>query len=59
VLDLLHVASGRRPVTLDQLHYAALDPQGRQAAPNPNYLQPSRYQPPMGVRLGAEVLFQP
>lgn len=59
VADLLHVASGRRAVTADQLHFAALDAQGRQTAPNPNYLQPSRYQPPMGVRLGAEVLFQP
>ena len=57
VFDLLHVASGRRAVTVDQLHYAALDAQGKQTAPNPNYLKPSRYQPPMGVRLGAEVLF--
>jgi hypothetical protein len=59
VVDLLHVATGRRAVTVDQLHYAALDAQGRQTAPNPNYLQPSRYQPPMGVRLGAEILVQP
>jgi hypothetical protein len=59
VADLLHLASGHRAVTVDQLHFAALDAQGRQTAPNPNYLQPSRYQPPMGVRLGAEVLFQP
>ena len=57
VLDLLHVASGRRAVTVDQLHYAALDAQGRQTAPNPNYLKPTRYQPPMGVRVGAEVGF--
>ena len=57
LLDLLHVASGRRAVALDQLHYAALDAQGRQAAPNPNYLKPSQYQPPMGARLGAELVF--
>jgi hypothetical protein len=56
-LELLHLASARRPVTLDQLHYSALDAQGRQTAPNPNYLKPTRYQPPMLARLGATVEF--
>jgi hypothetical protein len=56
-LDLLHVASGRRPVTLDQLHYSALDPQGGQAAANPNYRRPTRHQPPMMARIGATVEF--
>ena len=56
-LDLLHVGSARRPVTLDQLHYAALDAGGRQTAPNPNYLEPTRDQAPMLVRLGATVRF--
>jgi hypothetical protein len=57
ILDLLHVASGRRAVTVDQIHYSALDAQGNQTAPNPNYLKPTRYQPPMSVRLGTEVEF--
>ncbi|HEY7637798.1 MAG TPA: TonB-dependent receptor plug domain-containing protein, partial [Gemmatimonadales bacterium] len=52
ILDLLHVASAREPVTVDQVHFSALDAQGNQSAPNPNYLRPSRYQPPMIVRLG-------
>jgi hypothetical protein len=56
-LELLHVASARRPVTLDQLHYAALDPQGGQTAPNPNYLKATRYQAPMLARIGATVEF--
>jgi hypothetical protein len=56
-LELLHIASARRPVTLDQLRYAALDAQGRQTAPNPNYLRPTRYQAPMLARLGATVEF--
>ena len=57
ILDLLHVASARRPVTVDQLHFSALDPQGNQTVPNPSYLKPSRYQPPMVVRLGATIGF--
>jgi hypothetical protein len=56
-LELLHIASARRPVTLDQLHYAALDAEGRQTAPNPNYLRPTRYQAPMLARLGATLEF--
>ena len=54
-LELLHVASARRPVTLDQLHYAALGANGAQSAPNPDYLMPTRYQPPMMVRLGGTI----
>jgi hypothetical protein len=54
-LELLHIASARRPVTIDQLHFAALDASGAQAAPNPDYLMPTRYQPPMMVRLGGTI----
>ncbi len=57
ILDLLHVASARKPVTVDQVHFSALDFQGNQSAPNPNYLRPSRYQPPMMVRLGTTIGF--
>ncbi|HEX6614844.1 MAG TPA: TonB-dependent receptor [Gemmatimonadales bacterium] len=54
-LELLHIASARRTVTIDQLHFAALDADGAQAAPNPDYLMPTRYQPPMMVRLGGTI----
>ncbi len=57
VLDLLHVASARRAVTVDQVRYSALDPEGNQTAPNPNYLKPTRHQPPMLARLGVTVEF--
>jgi hypothetical protein len=57
VLDLLHVASARQPVTFDQVHFSALDQQGNQTAQNPNYLKPSRYQPPMFVRVGTTIGF--
>ena len=58
ILDVLHVASARRPVTLDQVHFSAVDAEGNQTAPNPNYLAPTRYQPPMMIRLGATMEFQ-
>ncbi len=57
ILDLLHVASARQPVTVDQVHFSALDSQGNQTTPNPNYLRPNRYQPPMMVRLGTTIGF--
>jgi carboxypeptidase family protein/TonB-dependent receptor-like protein len=57
ILDLLHLASARRAVTVDQHHYSALDGQGNQTAPNPNYLKPTRHQPPMSVRLGGVIGF--
>jgi hypothetical protein len=57
ILDVLHAASGRQAVTMDQIRYAALDSQGNQSAPNPNYLKPTRHQPPMTLRVGAEVEF--
>jgi carboxypeptidase family protein/TonB-dependent receptor-like protein len=56
-LDLFHVLSARQPVTFDQIHYLAADAAGNQSAPNPNYLKPTRYQPPMSARLGLEVSF--
>ncbi|MFC1573090.1 hypothetical protein ACFL6M_05770, partial [Candidatus Eisenbacteria bacterium] len=56
-LDLLHVASQRRPVFYDELHYRALDEEGNQANPNSNFGRPIGYQPPMAMRLGMEVDF--
>ncbi len=57
ILDVLHVFSQRKPVYLDQQHYLAVNSNGNQASPNPNYLKAIRYQPPMAVRLGMEIGF--
>jgi len=55
--DLLHVGSLRTAVNYDQIHYLAVDENGNQTNPNPNYLQPNQFQPPMSMRLGLEVSF--
>ena len=52
VLDVFHLGSPRRAVSFDQVHYQDVDENGTQILPNPNYLKPTRYQPPMSVRLG-------
>jgi hypothetical protein len=57
IVDLMHVASQRKPLAYDEVHYFALDGEGHQTQPNPNYLKPVHYQPPMAVRLGVEIDF--
>jgi hypothetical protein len=53
LLDLFHIGSARRPVNIDQEHYLGpLDADGNEANPNPTYLRPTRYAPPMSARLG-------
>jgi hypothetical protein len=56
-LDVFHVASQRRAVRYDEVHYRALDSSGNQTDLNPNYGMPIAFQPPMAVRLGLEVGF--
>jgi len=56
-VDLLHVASQRRPVNYDQQHYFGMAEDGTPIDPNPFYGRPTRYQPPMAVRLGVELGF--
>jgi hypothetical protein len=56
-VDVFHVASRRQAVNYDQVHYFAVDAEGNQTTPNPTYGLPTRYQPPMAVRLGVEVSF--
>jgi hypothetical protein len=51
VLDLLHVGNPRTVVGVDQWRGLG------SADANPNYLQPTAYQPPMAARLGMEVSF--
>lgn len=57
LLDLLHVGNPREVVRVDQQHFFELDSNGNQANENPNYLQPTAFQPPMTARLGVEVNF--
>ena len=57
IIDILHVASQRRPTALNQTHYFALDDNGNQIDPNPFYLTPTHYQQPMSLRMGMEVDF--
>lgn len=55
-LDVLHAFSPQEPVELEQQRFLAVDPAtGEQISPNPNYLAPLGFQPPMTVRLGVEV----
>ena len=60
-VDLLHVASQRMAVAVAQYHYLRAEelPSGeiQQVDPNPNYLKPTAYQPPMEVRVGVEMQF--
>ncbi len=55
ILDILHVASQRKPTALNQVHFFTKDDNGNQIDPNPFYLTPTHYQQPMSVRLGMEV----
>ena len=57
VLDLFNIGSPREAVAYDQICCFTMTEDGNQTDPNPNYLQPTRYQPPMMVRLGLEVGF--
>jgi len=56
-IDFLHVASQRRPVAFEELHYFDVSESGEQIHPNPLYGQPIGWQPPMAVRVGVEVQF--
>ena len=56
-MDLLHVGNPRDVTVVDETHYTTTDANGNPATPNPNYKQPTAYQPPMAARLGIEVSF--
>jgi hypothetical protein len=53
-VDVLHVASQRKPLRYNEVHYLGVDDEGNQIDPNPNYRMPMAFQPPMAVRLGIE-----
>lgn len=56
-LDLMHIGSPREPVTYDLFHYFSADQYGIPTNPNPNYRQPTQYQPGFAVRIGMDVGF--
>jgi hypothetical protein len=56
VLDVLHIGSPRKAVSIDQVHYTTVDQNGDWVV-NPTYGDVLLYQPPMTVRLGIEVEF--
>jgi hypothetical protein len=55
IVDVLHVGNPQLPVWLDEWHYLGVDASGAETSPNPDYLQPRVYQPPMAARLGIEI----
>ncbi len=57
VLDVFNVGSPREAVAYDQVATFTMTEDGNQTDVNPNYLQPTRFQPPTMVRLGIEVGF--
>jgi hypothetical protein len=57
ILDLFHVGSPQTVVNYDQVHFFDADASGNQSNPNPGYMQPIQFQPPMSARLGLEVNF--
>jgi hypothetical protein len=52
-LDVLHVGNPRRVTRVEEHLYPTAD----RTMPNPQYKQPTDYQPPMAVRLGMQVGF--
>lgn len=53
IMDLLHVASQRTELDYEQYHYNDYEQQD----PNPYYMVPIQFQPPMSLRLGMEINF--
>jgi len=57
VLDIFNLGSSRTPLSYDEICCFRRTEEGHQTSVNQNYLEPTRYQPPMTVRLGVEVGF--
>ncbi len=57
IADAVHIGSARTPVDYEQIHYFNVDAGGAQVDPNPLYGQATKFQPPMSLRVGLEVLF--
>jgi hypothetical protein len=57
ILDAFHLFSREEPVRIVQQRFLAVDEEGNQISPNPNYLKGLAFQPPTTVRLGLQVDF--
>lgn len=57
ILDVFHIGSPRRPVNIVQEQFKSVDQSGNGAGLNPDYGKAYRYQPPMSVRFGMELIF--
>lgn len=57
VIDLFHIASRRKPVTYQEMHYFNVDEFGNQIEENPLYMHATSFFPPMSARLGMEINF--
>jgi len=57
IADAVHIGSPRTPVDYEQIHYFNVDAGGAQIDPNPLYNQATKFQPPMSLRVGLEVMF--
>jgi hypothetical protein len=55
VVDALHLGNPRGTVRQDMIRFRSEDVDGSPANPNPDYLRPIAFQPPMTVRLGVEI----
>ena len=55
VVDALHVGNPRGTVRQDMMRFRGENGTGKQINPNPDYLKPTAFQPPMMARLGIEI----
>lgn len=55
LLDLFHIGSKRTPVTYNERRYFGIDEHGNPTDPNPLYMKPTGFFPPMSARLGMEI----
>jgi hypothetical protein len=57
IMDIFHVGSQKTCIQQDQWHYWGQNSAGQSVDPSPTYGLPQRFQPPMAMRLGMEVIF--
>ena len=57
LFDVFHLFGQKEVVHIEQGRYLALDAQGNQTAPNPNFGKGLAYQSPMTIRFGIETSF--
>lgn len=55
ILDVLHVGNPQAAIRIDQTRFFSENQYGNQSNPNPRYLMPVAFQPPMMARIGIEI----